>query len=86
MTCQYNYKPNCVRGEAVGIFDADDPEDKVDCLKTSRANDYAAVCLFVDYSLVKVCESSESKKNSEENCCRGRWTKTPVRLRWMLQG
>ena len=51
MTCQNEYKPSCVGTKSVGVFDADDAEDVVDCLSKCRDNDHPAVCLCVDYSL-----------------------------------
>ena len=71
MTCQNKYKPSCVGTQTVGIFDADDPEDVVECLNKSRPNYHPTVYLFVKYSLRDMCASGEGEQHCEENCSWG---------------
>lgn len=67
MTCQNEDKPSCVWAKTVGIMDADDSKDIIDCLHKSRTNDDPTICFFVEDSLREMRDSDECEEDREEN-------------------
>jgi hypothetical protein len=80
MTCQNEYKPGCIRVEAVGIMYANYSKDVIDCLGKSRSNNDPTVCFLVEYRLGEMRDCDECEQDHEKDCSALVRTKCPLRM------